>query len=281
MTLVGCVELRNRTGKGVAILIEGEKSSDALYYRQWFSNMPVAFFPQGNWLQVIGSVASLRQNCPDIPIYGIIDRDFADESMLDSEFATKGIRRTSHYTLENYLLEPDCWAEVFKFVFSDEESVPQQWDNQAQVQQHIMLAFRECWEIAAYNWVVHHCYHQFGEVIRSTKGGERKYYDHPNALANQNPIQLLEIWEQQCGFPTKLKGLYTQKLAEFEKMQISDWHKHISGKYVLKVFHNMFPRRSGRGQIDLDLYLKLYLRDCRKPQELTQLIDRIIAHARL
>ena len=281
MTITDCVELRNRSGRGVAILVEGGKIDDAWFYGQWFNDKPVAFFPQGNWFQVVEAVGVLRQDCPEIPIYGIIDRDFADEFTLDSEFATEGILRTSRYTLENYLLEPGCWTEVFAFIFSREESVPQQWDNPIQVQQYIMQAFRACLIIAAYNWMIHYCNRHFGENIRATIGGERKYFTHPNALASQDPIQLLGDWEQQCAFPAKLIDLYTQKLTEFESMQILDWHKHISGKYVLRVFHQMFPLRPTRGQFDLDHYLSLYLRDCEKPQELTQLVDRIIEHARL
>ena len=98
------------TGKqGIAIIVEGDTfADDPFYYRKWFDTHSddIAFYPQNGWTQVVTAVKALRERGLEIPVYGIIDRDFCEDHELDRDFETLGILRTPRYTLENYLLDP-------------------------------------------------------------------------------------------------------------------------------------------------------------------------------
>ncbi|MEW5987961.1 MAG: DUF4435 domain-containing protein [Chloroflexota bacterium] len=271
-----CVELRNRTGRGVAILVEGAERGDASLYTHWFSDRPVAFFAQGSWGQVIQAVGDLRQLCPDVPIFGIIDRDFADQQALDADFAVKGILRTARYTLENYLLAPECWKNVFSLIFLRDAQVPDNWDDPTQIQTYILQAFQACLPLAAYNWVIQSCREEYPAEYDQWP---IEYAKHPAELERQDSAVKLHNWGQQCGISEDLGQLYELRLAELQQGDLATWQQLVSGKCVLSELQKRFPRRMGRGQFDLDHYLTLYLDKCPEPQaDLTALIQRILAH---
>jgi hypothetical protein len=274
-----CVELRNRTGRGAAILVEGEEGGDVWFYRQWFGNRPVAFFAQGSWYQVFTAVATLRIDCPDIPIYGIIDRDFAEDSALEADFDSVGILRTPLYTIENYLLDPNCWVKVFDAIFVRYDGAPDGWDNPSQVLNYIEQVYAECLPLVAHNWIIKFCDERY-QVLLLSGGKQREYLESPKALLGRDPVTILSGWGKALGVTEDLGSLFTKKLSELQTMDFIGWQKQVSGKYVLKEFHSRFPLKPRVGRYKSGDYLEHYLRLCPEPpDDLTKLIQRILEHA--
>jgi len=276
------LELRFRTGQGIPIIVEGNSDEDdPWFYRQWFDDRArqVTFFPQNGWSQVVKAVAGLRGRCPDMPVYGLIDRDFASDEALDADFATTGILRTPRYTLENYLLGPRCWAQVFGFIFRRRGGAPESWDDPSQVQGYIEQAYRDCLVLAAHNRVIKFGTDHYPAQAAQTPETERTYREHPDALADVDPAAKLCAWGQQLGTTEDLGDLFMQTLQALEQGGLSIWEQQVSGKYVLRELHRRFPRPDG-GQFPLSHYLNLYLRECPDPPpDLVRLIERIIADA--
>jgi hypothetical protein len=275
-----CVELRNRTGRGVAILVEGEEGGDVWFYRQWFGNRPVAFFAQGSWYQVGEAVIELRIQCPDIPIYGIIDRDFAEDSALEVNFDSQGVVRTPLYTIENYLLDPNCWAKVFDFIFRRSGRAPDGWDEPLQVWNYIEQVYSECLPLAAHNWVVKFCGEKYQDKIL-IGGKQFKYLESPMALSGRNAEIVLLEWGRHLGIAENLGDLFTQKLGELRASDFAGWQKQVSGKYVLRELHRRFPlRKGGTGRFDVNHYVDLLLQFCPEPPEdLDRLIRYVLQRA--
>ncbi len=277
------LELEVRAGQGIAIIVEGESyEDDPWFYGQWFNDRAhqVTFFPQDGWPRVKAAVAELRRRCPGIPIYGIIDRDFADDETLDADFAALGIVRTPRYTLENYLLDPECWANVFAFIFRRQGSAPDGWDDPARVQHHIERAYRDCLVLTAHNRVIQFGNEHYGDRAIQTPETDRTYREHPNALANIDPADKLRAWGNQLGAAEDLGTMFEQTLRDLQAGDLATWQQHVSGKYVLQLLHQRFPRLPRAGQFPLDHYLNEYLRACPDPPpDLVRLIERIIEDA--
>jgi hypothetical protein len=277
------LELEIRAGRGVAVIAEGNSyEDDPWFYGQWFDDRArqVAFFPQNGWSRVVEAVTELRRRCPGVPVYGLIDRDFASDDALDADFAARGILRTPRYTLENYLLEPGCWARVFGFIFRRQGGAPQGWDDPAQVRNHIEQAYRDCLVLAAHNRVIKFGNERYLEQAARTPETERTYRDHPESLAGIDPAAKLRSWGQQIGAAEDLGDLFGQTLRALEQDSLSAWEQQVSGKYVLRELHRRFPRLPGTGQFSLSHYLNLYLRECPgPPPDLVRLIERIIEDA--
>ena len=277
------LEVSIRSGRGIAIILEGQSyEEDYWFYGHWFGGLAqkVTFFPQDGWLRVQQAVAGLRQRCPEIPVYGIIDRDFASAEALLADFGTHGILRTPRYTLENYLLDPTCWAAVFRHVFSRQRAVPDGWDQPEQVQRYIGDAFAACLDLAAHNMVIKLGCEQYPKEAATTREQDRVYRDHPNAFANLDPQTKLSAWGQQLGSSLDLGDVFRVKRQALQVADAATLHEQVSGKYVLKVLHGQFPRRPGRAQLDLDLYLVEYMRACPEPPaDLAALLGRIIDDA--
>ncbi|MBX7232822.1 MAG: DUF4435 domain-containing protein [Caldilineales bacterium] len=273
------LEVTVRAGRGVAIIVEGQNAEeDPWFYNQWFGDRAsqVTFFPQNGWPRVIDAVAELRRRCPDIPIYGIIDRDFAEDEELDSDFITLGIIRTPAYTLENYLLDPACWAAVFRFIFRRQNVAPDGWDQPEQARNHIEAAFRACLDLTAYNQVVKRCAEHYPESadVSSVRG----YHHHPDAFKGEDPARSLSQWGQEIGCSEDLGRLFAEKRAGLDSLGLAGWQQLVSGKHVLGLLHNRFPRLRKAGRFGLSHYLNLYLRECPDaPADLAQIIGRIIA----
>lgn len=274
------LELEIRSGRGVAVIVEGNSyEEDPWFYGQWFNSRAsqVTFFPQNGWCQVVEAVAELRRRCPNVPVYGIIDRDFASDNDLDADFTTQGVLRTPRYTLENYLLDPDCWAQVFAFIFRRQGGAPDGWDDSIQVQGYIEQAYRDCLVLAAHNRVIQLGNKHYPEQAARTPETERTYREHPDALANVDPAAKLRAWGQQLGTAKDLGEMFKQTLRALKKAGPAGWEQQVSGKYVLGVVRRRFPRLPRAGQFPLSHYLNEYLRACSDPPpDLVGLIERII-----
>jgi hypothetical protein len=277
------LEVMVRAGRGAAIIVEGESAEkDPWFYGQWFGDLAreVTFFPQDGWTRVVEAVAELRRRCPDVPVYGIIDRDFADDAALDLDFAS-GILRTPSYTLENYLLDPACWAEVFRFIFRRQMETPAGWDQAALVHGYIEAAYRSCLDLAAHNWVIKYGWDHYPAQATASSEHQRTYREHSDALAGIEVADKLRTWGLQMGCAEDFGALFEDKRLSLLAGGPDSWAKHISGKYVLRVFHRAFPRRPGAGQFDLGHYLNEYLRACpNPPDDLSRLLERILIAAK-
>ncbi len=278
------LELEIRAGRGIAIIVEGDSyGDDPLYYGQWFNNQAsqVTFFPQNGWPKVIAAVLELRQRCPGVPVYGVIDRDFTNYA-LDAAFVTQGILRTPLYTLENYLLDPNCWAQVFTLIFRPHPGgVPDGWGDPVRVQAYIEQAYRDCLVLAAHNWVIKFGHEHYFNQATQTRQSDREYRENLEAFGNVDPADKLGRWGQQLAANEDFTQLYTQKLQMLNQANLDEWEKQVSGKYVLHQLHQQFPRRPGRRALfDLGHYLNLYLDKCiHPPADLVRLIDHIIQDA--
>ena len=229
---------------------------------------------------MIEAVTELRRRCPGVPIYGIIDRDLAAAEALDSDFIGKGILRTPRCTLENYLLESECWAKVFSFIFSRQGAAPDSWDAPIQVRGYIEHAFQECLPLSAYNHVIQYGNHRYTQQARQTPEAARSYRDHPDALAGGGPAVKLRSWGQQLGAAEDFGDLFERELQALER-DPARWPQDVSGKPVLQSLHRRFPRLPGAGQFSLSHYLNLYVRECPfPPEDIAALINRIVEHAR-
>ncbi|MBN2005162.1 MAG: DUF4435 domain-containing protein [Anaerolineae bacterium] len=100
----------------VCVIVEGEtEAKDPFFYRHWFDYLAarVQFFPQDGCDKVEDAVIELRHLLSPKRVYGIVDRDFAPATIYPP-LPPDGILRTPWYTLENYLLDPNCWAAYFR-----------------------------------------------------------------------------------------------------------------------------------------------------------------------
>lgn len=278
------LEIELLTGQGIAIVVEGDSYvDDPFFYGQWFGDRAreVTFFPQDGWAQVIRAVAELRQRCSGVPIYGIIDRDFCQPEHLDADFETQGILRTPQYTLENYLLDPKGWAKVFQFIFRPFRPLAENWDDEVKMACLIANAYTECFVLSAHNRAIKFGNDNFTNQAVLTPEKSRCYLEVAHALEKDRAIQKLQVWGGQIGAGTKLIEVFEEHLAVLNQADLPFLQQHISGKYVLGWLHRRFPKRPGAGQFDLKHYLNEYLRACPEPPpDITELINRIVQHAR-
>ena len=123
-----------RSGRGMAIIVEGETyADDAFFYGRWFGGQAgqISFYPQDGWPQVVTAIRALRQRISasrvQMPVYGIIDRDETPEEQRMALLDSEGVARTRRYTLENHLLDPECWARVFQHIFMRNPTLASGW----------------------------------------------------------------------------------------------------------------------------------------------------------
>lgn len=105
-----------KSRRGICIIVEGESEmDDPWFYQQWFGGLSkeITFFPQNGWEQVASAVSALRAKLGVKQVYGIIDRDFAP-TVTYNPFPMDGLLRTTKYTLENYLLDPQYWFAALR-----------------------------------------------------------------------------------------------------------------------------------------------------------------------
>ncbi|HKX31826.1 MAG TPA: DUF4435 domain-containing protein [Blastocatellia bacterium] len=266
-------------GRGVAVILEGDSSEDdPWFYGQWFGGLAskVTFYPQDGWTQVVKAVAELRRLCSGVPIYGIIDRDFCEEPELGLEFESQGILRTPRCTLENYLLEPACWAEVFKRIFRRNPAAAQGWDQKQTIIETIAQSYESCLSVAAHNWVVKMIMARY----RPPTTLPREYLRHYKAMDDQQGVlQSLSEWGSNVGASEDLREMFESRLSQLKQSPAEIHAQVVSGKLVLKRFieHSPMPPK---GRLHLYYYLNEYMEICHEPPaDLTALIERIITHA--
>ena len=200
--LLDDLELQVRAGRGVAVIVEGESAEDdAWFYGQWFGNRAreVTFFPQDGWQQVTGAVTSLRERCPEVPVYGIIDRDFTEEAGS----TPNSRRRPADSALHAGELpaRPGLLGARFSRHFRASGAAPNGWDEPDRVSAYIADAYRACLDLAAYNLVVKHACVTYRDMTMQTPERDRTYRDHPDAFREVPPDVKLAAWAERMGCP--------------------------------------------------------------------------------
>ncbi len=280
MSLPSVEEILQRTGSGIAVIVEGESEKDDPYfYGRWFGGhaKTFTFFAGGNWQGVINSVQKLRQEIPSLPVFGIIDRDYADDDeweAFNAQFPQTHVLKMPKFTLENYLLNPEGWFRVFCLIFRN--NPPSGWDSPKAIEQKIREAYKNCLPLAAHNWVIKFGNEHYKDRAEQTPERERKYLEHPDALKGLDPESKLRQWGEKIGSVEDFGNLYRERLNCLQEMTPDEWTKFVSGKFVLRILHRQFPRRPGRGQFDIDHYLDLYLdKYPQPPKDLDDILQKI------
>lgn len=260
-------------GRGVIVMVEGEDAQqDPYFYNRWFGARAreVSFFPQNGWPKVVQAVADLRSQLTGRPVFGIIDRDFAEEAVLDAQAAAlpaDGVFRTRLSTLENYLLAPAGWLKVLKLLYRAD--LPPGWSKEEEVAERIADAYRQCVPLAAFNLTVQR------ECDRLPSGGI-SYKERPEAV--RNPEAELQAWGAGRNPPVPLEQVYQSNLAWLQSLQPQQWAEWISGKAVMRIFLPTLP--SPRSKLHSELLLNLYLNEHPEaPPELAGLVARIVDRA--
>lgn len=265
----------------MCVIVEGETElEDAWFYNTWFGYraMDVTFFPQDGWEQVIAAVASLRINLGAKKVYGIIDRDFVD--LVYDPFPADGVLRTHKYTLENYLLDPQCWFELAQLF--TRRGPKSGWGTEAEVQAIIEALYQECIPLSSYNWTLCQTRNLDYTAFTGLPDKEKAYAKHPKALAGWGdiPVRLRGI-QTQMGIPDDLGRLYTNRLTTLQALSLADLEKVVTGKAVLTLLRERFPLRLSGNQAWDDI-LGAYVNTCPDPpSDLETLVDLILGDARL
>ncbi|GEM_PF-1187306 len=276
------LEIELSTGSGVAIIVEGNShEDDPWFYGQWFGDRAraVTFYPQNGWRQVVTAVANLRERSIGVPVYGIIDRDFCEGHELDVEFEDRGILRTPRYTLENYLLDPACWATVFKRIFRRNPVAARGWDDEQQVAGFIRTAYHDCLTLAAHNWIIGLLAAKYASPAKPS----REYLSNYRAMKDQEGVlSSLANWGVGIGASEDLRQMFDGKLTQLKIASVETLAQQVSGKYVLERLLDLSPGSPTKNRFPLDHYLNLYMESCSTPPvDLVKLIERIINHAGL
>lgn len=267
------------SGSGVCVLVEGETElEDAWFYNAWFGDRAreVTFFPQDGWEQVVAAVTSLRNSLGARKVYGIVDRDF-EEQVTHDPFPTDGILRTRKYTLENYLLDPQCWFEC-TYPYTLRESKPG-WSTEAEVQATIESLYRECIPISAYNWTLRQARSLDYAAFTGLPDREKEYARHPKALENWGdvPVRLRDI-QARMGLPNDLGDLYTDRLTDLQALSLTDLEQVVTGKAVLTLLRERFLLHLDKQ--GWDDTLGAYVHTCPDPPaDLKALVDLILENA--
>lgn len=280
---VDALQVKVRTGRGSAVLVEGETDrDDPFLYGRWFGDRATtfAFFPSDGWDKVTSAVGELRQREPHVALYGIVDRDFADDHVVEAQYAgipENGVLRLPRYTLENYLLDPGCWFSVLGLVFAREGSPPEGWDSPDAIARQIESAYRDCAVVSAHNRVIKFGNGRYRSAAEKTPDAERQYVRVLEALRQRDPRAKLAAWGQSLGAGEDFGQLFDRHFAELQDADLDCLAKRVSGKVVLKHLHRQFPNPPRGGQFGVEHYLNLYLDKCPEPsedlQELLQLIQ--------
>ena len=271
-----------KSGSGVCIIVEGETElEDAWFYKQWFDYRAreISFFPQDGYEQVELAVAELRPRLGAKSVYGLIDRDFAPD-VTYPPLPANGIFRTRKYTLENYLLSPECW---FDYIRPHTLRSPKPgWNSLAEAQATIISLYQECVPLSAYNWTLHQARAQDYEAFKVMPEADRQYKRHPKSLDNLNVPDHLHQLQMRIGLTSlDLPQLYARQVEDLMKAPLGTLGTMVSGKYVLNRFRESFPLKIS-GKQAWDDVLGAYIDKCPDPPlDLAQLIDLILedAHA--
>lgn len=264
-----------RAGAGIIVMVEGEtEQDDAWFYQQWFGDRAreIRFFPQNGWSKVVAAVRELRAALPLRPIYGIVDRDFIDEAVVQAQFEqcpADGVFRTPYYTLENALLDPVGWLKV---AHTFGRGSVAGWEMESDAAAHVAEAYRRCLRVSAFNRVV------YDEHQRTSEGRGLEYLHHPNAAVDA--AERLRAWGRERGAPDDLADAFTRCLDALERMDPEDLAAHVTGKAVLVALGDRLNAALPRGMPPRYL-ASAYLREHpTPPPPLVKLIETIMRYAR-
>jgi len=272
------IELKWRSSASrFCIIVEGAtEQDDAWFYEQWFGGRArdVMFFPQNGWDQVLNAVNALRGILGAQFVFGIVDRDFRESPVYDTPPAD-GILWTAKYTLENYLLNPECWFKVTR-PFT-RRSAKSGWNSPEEVEQTILTLYQKCIPLAACNSTLKFASQLDDGAFRNLSESQQKHKTHPKALENLGDLSnYFQTIQNDMGLSIDLDEKYTTRLAELQTMTVADLDQHVSGKYVIKLLHDEFPMGSLTKQA-WDDTLGAYIDACPDaPEDLSQLIDLIV-----
>lgn len=255
-------------GQGAIVIVEGEThQEDAYFYGRWFGDRAreVSFFPQDGWQKVIAAVADLRNQLPSRDVFGIIDRDFAPDSVIDHQQQSKpaaGVFLTHQSTVENYLLASEGWLSVLQVLSRGEP--PAGWQTVADLRAKIGVAYKDCVDLTAFNYTVRL------EYDRVPRDGI-EYKKHPKAVVN--PGAELKAWGLPRGAPVPLDQEFVRHKQMLDALPDSEWSKWIPGKPVLKVFLEGWPYKGVPHEMLKSMYIDKHTY---VPTDLSGLIKRIV-----
>lgn len=265
-----------RAGAGIIVIVEGEtERDDAWFYQQWFGDLAreIRFFPQNGWLKVLAAVVSLRAALPSRAIYGIIDRDFTEQAIIDAQRTQcppDGIFRTPFYTLENALLDPAVWLEVARIYG---RGAITGWATVDDVTAQVADAYERCLPVGAFNRVV------FDEHERDSSGHTLEYLRHPNAATGA--AARLRQWGKTRGAPDDLGDAYDHRLTTLTALPLAEQSLHVTGKAVLTALCDRLNAALLRGGVPASYLADAYLREHpQPPPALAELIASIVRFAR-
>lgn len=276
------IEIRwRKSGAGVCVIVEGEtEQDDAWFYNQWFGDRAreITFFPQNGWTEVINAVTTLRTTIGSKSVYGIIDRDFVP-NITYPPLPPDGILRTPKYTLENYLLDPDCW---FQYIRPYTRRTPKPgWNTLEEVIVTIENLYRVCIPLTAYNWTLFEARNQNYQNFITLPSPQKTYKEHPKAIAEIGDVPAyLQGIEAAMGLTGDYLGWrYTNLTTIMARSSLSSLEQVISGKYVLTLLKEQFPLRIS-GRQTWDDILGAYIDTCpTPPEDLRLLVDLILQDA--
>lgn len=274
-----------KSGSGVCIIVEGETElEDAWFYGQWFDYRAreVSFFPQNGAEKVELAVAELRAKLAAKQVYGIVDRDFAsNQAVTYPPLPANGVVRTPKYTLENYLLDSECWFDYIR-PYTRRATKPG-WNTLAEVQATIEDLCRTCCSLTAYNWTLRQARERDYHAFKALPEADKRYKEHPKALANVGDLSThLHRLQTSLGLTDfDLAQEYTNYFQTLRNASFDDLEMVVSGKYVLTLLREQFPLKVS-GKQAWDDVLGAYIDKCPDPPpDLVRLIDLILedAHA--
>ncbi|HTE17438.1 MAG TPA: hypothetical protein VK689_03530 [Armatimonadota bacterium] len=270
--------LLQRVGTAVAVIVEGEETGgDAWIYGDiWFGGRAreIRFLPQGSWGNVVDAVAKLRSEPPLHPVYGLIDRDCSAESQLD-DLVPQGVYRSRFYSVENYLLDPDCWHRVFQLVMRPHGGLPPGWASPSDVEARITACYHGCRQATAFN-----------RVVSRTAAAHPEYASAPRYIRNLRDArlfrreELLLEWARRCAHSGDLSADLRRETEAIEAAGMADLPCLIDGKMVQEAFLEQFQSiRPGKG-FGYGDYVNLYLHQCPDPPlDAINLLERILRDA--
>jgi hypothetical protein len=261
------IEVKWRTsGSGVCLIVEGETNlDDPWFYQQWFGSEArrFTFFAQDGWVKVQEAVAALRITLGSKKVYGIIDRDF-EPTVTYPPVPANGIVRTQRYTLENYLLNEECW---FKYVQPHTQRMPKPgWSTLEETRTTLLNLYRRCLPLSAYNWTLREARQLNEAAFKALPVNDQQYREHPKAIENVDVSAHLTRLQAAMGLAEDLPPMYQARLAQLQTMTPDEWAELVSGKYVLKVLKETFPLRLGSDKAWDDV-LAAYTFICRAPPD--------------
>ena len=250
------IEVRWRKSRsGVCVVVEGETElDDAWFYNYWFGDhaREITFFPQNGWEKVVDAVQILQSTIGPKQVYGIVDRDFIS-MVANDPTPDNGILRTPKYTLENYLLDPECW---FRCIQPATLRTPKPgWATVEEARASIEALYQECIPLSAFNWTLRQLRTNAPEQFQRLLDKDRIYVEHPKALTNRGDIQAhFRRIQSATELEDDLSDLYVARLESLKSLSHTMLEEVVSGKYVLHLFlRERFPLNLSGKQAEDDM----------------------------